>query len=67
VYTPGSKPDPVYRGILQALAERTYRGASVSKEKDGLMKVLTGVADFDVALQTFGARGRAFPEFRNEL
>ena len=58
---------PVYRGILQALAERTYRVASARKDKDGLLKVLTGVADLDVALQTFRARRKAFPEFRNEL
>jgi hypothetical protein len=57
---------PVYRGALQALAARTYRIASVKKDKDGLMKVLTAVADFDVALRSLGTRRQAFPEFRDE-
>ena len=57
---------PVYRGALQALAARTYRIASVKKDKDGLMKVLTAVADFDVALHSLGTRRQAFPEFRDD-
>jgi hypothetical protein len=56
---------PVYRGILQALAQTGYRVASAKREKDGLMKFLAGVADFDVALRSLGARREAFPEFRD--
>lgn len=36
---------PVYRGVLQHLADRGYQVTSVRKEKDGLMRVLTAVAD----------------------
>jgi hypothetical protein len=57
---------PVYRGTLQALAARTYRIASVKKDKDGLMKVLTAAADFDVALHSLGTRRQAFPEFHDD-
>ena len=57
---------PVYRGALQALAARACRIASVRKDKDGLMTVLTAVADFDVALHSLGTRRQAFPEFRDD-
>jgi len=56
---------PVYRGALQALTAHAYRVASATKEKDGLMKFLTGVADLDVALGSLGTRRKAFPEFRD--
>jgi hypothetical protein len=56
---------PVYRGILQALSEAGYRVASARREKDGLMKFLTGVADAEAAIGSFGTRRAAFPEFRN--
>jgi len=53
---------PVYRTVLEALSRSGCRISSVMKEKDGLMRVLTAVAD---------ARARAFtgrpvfPEFRD--
>ncbi len=56
---------PVYRGTLQTLAETGYQVASVKREKDGLMKFLTGVADVNVALRSLGTRREAFPEFRD--
>ena len=56
---------PVYRGTLQALAATGYAVASAKREKDGMMKVLTGVADLDAALGSLGARTGAVPEFRD--
>lgn len=57
---------PVYRQTLRALETTGYQVASARKEKDGLMQFLTGVADVNVALHTFGTRRRAFPEFRDD-
>jgi hypothetical protein len=58
---------PAYRGILQGLAEAGYRVSSVTRDKDGLMKFLTGVADLEAALSSLGTRKQAFPEFRDGL
>ncbi|HEX5530561.1 MAG TPA: hypothetical protein VFZ82_13415, partial [Methylomirabilota bacterium] len=58
---------PVYRSTLQGLAEAGYRVSSVTRNKDGLMKLLTGVADLEVALLSFGTQKQAFPEFRDGL
>ena len=55
---------PVYRDILQALAAKGYQVASGKREKDGLMKFLTAVADVDIAIQSLGTRKTLFPEFR---
>ena len=55
---------PVYRGTLQALAETGYRVSRATRDKDGLMKFPTGVADWETALLSLGTR-RAFPEFRD--
>ncbi len=55
---------PVYRNILEPLAAKGYRIASVKREKDGLMKFLTAVADVDTAIHSLGARTTLFPEFR---
>jgi hypothetical protein len=53
---------PVYRAVLQSLADQGYQLTSVMKDKDGLMRVLTGVADARAAVLT----GRpAFPEFQD--
>jgi hypothetical protein len=57
---------PVYRNTLRVLEITGYQVSSARKEKDGLLKVLTGVADWNVALRTFGTRRRAFPEFRDD-
>jgi len=57
---------PVYRQALRALETTGYQVASARKEKDGLMQFLTGVADVNLALRTFGTRRRAFPEFRDD-
>jgi hypothetical protein len=57
---------PVYRGILQALATTGYHVATAKKEKDGLMRFLTGAADVEVALHSFGTRRVAFPEFHDQ-
>ena len=56
---------PVYRGTLQALAATGYAIASVRREKDGLMKFLTGVANVNATLRSLGTQTEAFPEFRN--
>lgn len=56
---------PAYRGTLQALSEAGYQVVSARKEKDGLMKFLTGVADANAALRSLGTKKHAFPEFRN--
>jgi hypothetical protein len=55
---------PVYRDILQALGTKGYQVASAKREKDGLMKFLTAVADVDIAIQSLGTRKTVFPEFR---
>jgi hypothetical protein len=55
---------PVYRRILQALTEAGYRVAGARRDKDGLMKFLTGVADTEAAIASFGANRAAFPEFK---
>jgi hypothetical protein len=55
---------PVYRGTLQGLAEAGCCVSSVTRDKDGLMKLLTGVADLETALLSLGTRKQAFPEFR---
>jgi hypothetical protein len=56
---------PAYEAILLSLQNARFRVTSVKREKDGLMKFLTGVADLDVAIHTFGQRV-AFPEFQND-
>ena len=56
---------PVYRDILQALSDAGYRVASARREKDGLLRFLTGVADADAVVTSFGTRRARFPEFRN--
>jgi hypothetical protein len=53
---------PVYRSVLQSLHERGYQVASVRKEKDGLLRVLTGVANARAITLTGRA---AFSEFRD--
>ena len=58
---------PVYRSILQALTAAGYRVATAVRQKDGLMRFLTAVADVDVAIHSFGARRSAFPEFRADV
>jgi hypothetical protein len=57
---------PVYRDTLRALGTAGYRVSSARKEKDGLMKFLTGVADLDVTLGSLGTRRQAFPEFHED-
>jgi hypothetical protein len=57
---------PVYRGTLQTLAGAGYRVSSATRDKDGLMKLLTSVADVEAALLSLGTRKKAFPEFRSE-
>ncbi|HYL30207.1 MAG TPA: hypothetical protein VEU27_09820 [Gemmatimonadales bacterium] len=57
---------PVYRSVLQSLTAAGYRVATAVRQKDGLMRFLTAVADLDLALHGFGPR-RAFPEFRSDL
>jgi hypothetical protein len=56
---------PAYQAILLSLQSARFRITSVKREKDGLMKFLTGVADLDVAIHSFGQRV-AFPEFQND-
>jgi hypothetical protein len=58
---------PVYRSILQALTAAAYRVATAVRQKDGLMRFLTAVADLDVAIHSFGARRTMFPEFRSDV
>lgn len=55
---------PAYRAILLSLESAKYHVTSVMRQKDGLMKFLTGVANLDMAIHTFGQRV-AFPEFQN--
>ncbi len=54
---------PVYRSCLDALSRAGYRVASAKREKDGLMRFLTGVADANAIIRSFGMRKEAFPEF----
>ncbi|HLW47994.1 MAG TPA: hypothetical protein VKW09_09540 [bacterium] len=58
---------PVYRDVLQALLDAGYHVASARREKDGLWKFLTGVADAETAIGSFGTRRAAFPEFQNPV
>jgi hypothetical protein len=53
---------PVYRAVLQALSDNGYQIESVMKEKNGLMRLLTAVADARARAYTGHA---AFPEFRD--
>jgi hypothetical protein len=53
---------PVYRDVLQELSKGGYQISSFMKEKDGLMRVLTAVADARARAYTGRA---AFPEFRD--
>jgi len=55
---------PVYRDVLGALGAGGYHVASVKREKDGLLKFLTAVADVDVAIQSLGTRKKLFSDFR---
>ena len=57
---------PVYRDTIRALGTAGYRVSSVRKEKDGLMKFLTGAADLEVAIGSLGTRRQAFPEFHDD-
>jgi hypothetical protein len=56
---------PAYRAILLSLESMGCQVNSVRREKDGLMKFLTGVANLDVAMHTLGQKRVAFPEFQN--
>ena len=56
---------PAYRAILLSLENMGCQVNSVRREKDGLMKFLTGVANLDVAIHTLGQKRVAFPEFQN--
>jgi hypothetical protein len=56
---------PVYRRALQGLTEAGYRVSSVTRNKDGLMKFLTGVADLEAILLSLGTRKQAFPQFHD--
>ena len=55
---------PVYRQTLEELAAAGYGISIATRGKDGLMKLLTAVADLDAALFSL-RRGPAFPEFRD--
>lgn len=57
---------PVYRNILQALSNAGVRVATAQRDKDGLMKFLTGVADAEAAVSSFGITRTRFPEFRGD-
>ncbi len=57
---------PAYRHTIRALETAGYQVSSARKEKDGLMKFLTGAADLNVTLRTFGTRRQAFPEFHDK-
>jgi hypothetical protein len=56
---------PVYRGLVGSLKAKGFNVATAVREKDGLMRVITGVADFDMAVRTLGARRKFLPEFRD--
>jgi hypothetical protein len=56
---------PTYRAILLSLEGMGCQVNSVRREKDGLMKFLTGVANLDMAIHTLGQKRVAFPEFQN--
>jgi hypothetical protein len=53
---------PVYRAVLQALSDSGYQIESVMKEKNGLMRFLTAVADARTRAYSGHA---AFQEFRD--
>ncbi len=55
---------PAYRSIVEGLARAGYKVSNARREKDGLMKFLTRVADADVAVHTLGSRRTLFTEFQ---
>ena len=55
---------PVYRSVLQKLEDGKFDVTTLTKEKDGLMTVLTGAADLHSAISTFNVKQKAFSEFR---
>ena len=56
---------PSYQAILLSLQSARFTITSVKREKDGLMKFLTGVANLEMAMHTLGQKRVAFPEFQN--
>jgi hypothetical protein len=56
---------PVYRAVVEILMQSGCKVTSVRREKDGLMKFLTPIADARVTISTFGTQRVAFPEFRS--
>ena len=56
---------PVYRSILQALSQAGCQVTGARRDKDGLMKFLTGVADAEAAIGSFGTKRDAFPQFKD--
>lgn len=57
---------PVYRGILHELGNNGYHVARGIREKDGLLRFVTAVANLDVTIQSFGTRRVFIPEFHDE-
>lgn len=55
---------PVYRSLLEALAGHGYHVANARREKDGLLRFLTGEANLGTGRIQVGIRGVQFPEFR---
>ena len=55
---------PVYRSVLQKLEDGKFDVTTLTKEKDGLMTVLSGAADLHSAISTFNVKQKAFAEFR---
>ena len=55
---------PVYRRIVEQLANAGYRVANARRRKDGLMKFLTSTVDVDVAIGSFGMRRTRFQDFQ---
>jgi len=58
---------PVYRGVLRELADSGFQVASLRKEKDGLMRVLTDITGLHVVVRTLGTKKSLWQEFRNEF
>ncbi|HEX7792982.1 MAG TPA: hypothetical protein VF456_01465 [Vicinamibacterales bacterium] len=56
---------PAYRAILLSLESMGCQVNSVRREKDGLMKFLTGVANLEMAIHTLGQKKVMFREFQN--
>lgn len=57
---------PVYRALLGGLEKAGYAVCRTKREKDGLMRVLTGAANLAVTVRSLGLKRTVLAEFDDE-